>query len=69
MRGHGVMIPFGLRVPTVSLITHEKVRSPALPSCSPGKPISKIAAAEPDQLVRKGPGLMAVTTVWTALAG
>lgn len=27
MRGHGVMIPFGLGVPTISLVTHEKVRT------------------------------------------
>lgn len=25
MRGHGIMVPFGLRVPTISLVTHEKV--------------------------------------------
>lgn len=27
MRGHGVMIPFGLHVATISLVTHEKVQS------------------------------------------
>ena len=27
MRGHGVMIPFGLGTPTISLHTHDKVRS------------------------------------------
>ena len=26
-RGHGVMIPFGLHVATISLVTHEKVRA------------------------------------------
>jgi len=27
MRGHGVMIPFGLHTPTISLVSHDKVLS------------------------------------------
>lgn len=27
MRGHGVMLPFGLRVATIGLVTHDKVQS------------------------------------------
>ena len=52
-RGHGVMIPFGLHVATISLVTHEKVRAFAR---DVGHPEWAVELA-PARRLRGGPGL------------
>lgn len=52
-RGHGVMIPFGLHVATISLVTHEKVRAFARDVGHPEWAVELAPARRP----RGGPGL------------